>query len=70
MIRDPLYRDIEARLGGKLDPETFEQCAADLLRSAHPTLVPVRGGENELHDGRGNHNNGWFVVRSCSKFRR
>jgi endoglucanase len=30
----------------------------------HLTIESVRGGELELHDGRGNHNNGWFVVRS------
>ena len=30
----------------------------------HLTIEAVRGGEIELHDGRGNHNNGWFVVRS------
>ena len=28
------------------------------------TIEAVRGGEFELHDGRGNHNNGWFVVRA------
>jgi endoglucanase len=31
---------------------------------AHLTLEAIRGGEIELHDGRGNHNNGWFVARS------
>lgn len=30
----------------------------------HLTITALRGGELELHDGRGNHNNGWFVVRS------
>lgn len=30
----------------------------------HMTIEALRGGELELHDGRGNHNNGWFVVRS------
>ncbi len=30
----------------------------------HLTIAAVRGGEIELHDGRGNHNNGWFVVRA------
>ena len=30
----------------------------------HLTIESIRGGEIELHDGRGNHNNGWFVVRS------
>jgi endoglucanase len=30
------------------------------------TIEGIRGGELELHDGRGNHNNGWFVVRSLA----
>jgi hypothetical protein len=32
----------------------------------HLTIESIRGGEIELHDGRGNHNNGWFVVRSLA----
>lgn len=32
----------------------------------HLTIESIRGGEIELHDGRGNHNNGWFVVRSVA----
>lgn len=28
------------------------------------TVESVRGGQLELHDGRGNHNNGWFVIRA------
>ncbi len=32
----------------------------------HLTIESVRGGELELLDGRGNHNNGWFVVRSLA----
>ncbi len=30
----------------------------------HLSIEAVKGGELELLDGRGNHNNGWFVVRS------
>jgi endoglucanase len=30
----------------------------------HLTIESVRGGELQLLDGRGNHNNGWFVVRA------
>ncbi len=37
--------------GGKLDPELFEQCAADVLRTIHPTLVPIRGGSDAGMDG-------------------
>jgi hypothetical protein len=51
MIRDPFYRDIVAALNGRLDPELFEQCAADLLRDAFPTLVPIRGGSDAGMDG-------------------
>lgn len=32
----------------------------------HLTIESLRGGELELHDGRGNHNNGWFVVRALA----
>jgi len=58
VIRDPFYRKIVEGLEGKLDPELFEQCAADLLRSGHPTLVPIRGGadagmDGAVADGRG-----------------
>ena len=58
MIRDPFYRKIVEGLEGKLDPELFEQCAADLLRDGHPTLVPIRGGadagmDGAIADGRG-----------------
>ncbi|HEY4368907.1 MAG TPA: glycoside hydrolase family 9 protein [Steroidobacteraceae bacterium] len=30
----------------------------------HLSIESLNGGEIELRDGRGNHNNGWFVVRS------
>jgi len=30
----------------------------------HLSIEALRGGELELLDGRGNHNNGWFVVRA------
>ena len=46
MIRDPFYRQITERLAGIVDPELFERCAADLLRSVFPTLVPIRGGSD------------------------
>jgi hypothetical protein len=32
----------------------------------HLTIEAVRGGELTLLDGRGNHNNGWFVVRALA----
>jgi len=51
MIRDPFYLDIIERLKGQLDPESFEQCAADLLRKIYPTLVPIRGGSDTGMDG-------------------
>lgn len=51
MIRDPFYRDILNRLSHPLDPDLFEQCAADLLRDEWPTLVPIRGGGDAGMDG-------------------
>lgn len=55
--RDGVYELVPLARGKRLDvaPES------DLY---HLTIESVRGGEIELHDGRGNHNNGWFVVRS------
>jgi endoglucanase len=35
----------------------------------HLTLEALKGGELELLDGRGNHNNGWFVVRALAPAR-
>ena len=51
MIRDPFYRRIIEGLGGRLDPELFEQCASDVLRHWHPTLIPIRGGGDAGMDG-------------------
>ena len=51
MIRDPFYRDILKRLNGPIDPELFEQSAADILRGDFPTLVPIRGGSDAGMDG-------------------
>jgi hypothetical protein len=51
MIRDPFYRQIIGCLEGPLDPELFEQCAADLLRVIYPTLVPIHGGGDSGMDG-------------------
>ena len=46
-----MYRAIEERLAGRLDPEMFERCAVDLLREAYRGLVPVRGGDDGGMDG-------------------
>ena len=51
MVRDPLYRKIEERLGGRLDPVLFERCAVDLLRDVYPGLTPVAGGGDAGMDG-------------------
>lgn len=51
MIRDPFFRQIKERLNEHLDPELFEQCAADLLRAAYPTLAPVQGSPDAGRDG-------------------
>lgn len=51
MIRDAFYRQILERLASRLDDDTFEVCAASLLRTDFPTLVPVRGGTDSGMDG-------------------
>ena len=48
---DQHHRAILDALDGKLDPEVFESCAADLLRREWPTLVSVRGGGDDGFDG-------------------
>ncbi|WP_420461826.1 hypothetical protein [Candidatus Palauibacter sp.] len=50
-MRDPLYRQIEQRLGERLDPHLFERCAVELLREVYPGLVPVTGGDDGGMDG-------------------
>lgn len=50
MKKDPFYRKIVAGLEGTLDPDTFEHCAADLIRSEWK-VVPVRGGQDAGMDG-------------------
>ena len=35
----------------KVDPDVFEECADELLRSDWPKLVPVRGGADDGFDG-------------------
>ena len=51
MKGDAFYRQIIDRLQGRLDPDEFEQCAADLLRTIYPSLVPMRGGSDAGMDG-------------------
>ena len=51
MVRDPLYRSIEKRLGERLDPDLFERCAVELLREIYPGLVPITGGDDGGMDG-------------------
>ncbi len=50
MLRDPFYRQILEALDG-LDPQVFERCMGDLLRSDFPGLVPVPGGGDSGFDG-------------------
>lgn len=61
-MRDPLYRKILERLDGDLDPKVFEHCAADLLRSEWPTLVPVPGGSDFGVDGTAGLPNGPILI--------
>ena len=51
MIRDPFYRQIIDRLSKTVDPDLFEQCAAEILREIYPSLVPVSGGGDAGRDG-------------------
>src|SRR5687767_10593398 len=51
MARDAHLDEIQKQLTGKLDPDTFEDCAVDLLRSTYPTLVLVPGGRDSGRDG-------------------
>ena len=53
IVLDDHHRAILDALNGKLDPEAFEACAAALLRSEWPKLVPVRGGRDDGFDGAG-----------------
>ena len=51
VVLDEHHRAILDALDGRLDPEAFEACAADLLRREWPTLVSVRGGGDDGFDG-------------------
>ena len=63
MNRDPFYHEIERALAGTIDPDQFEKCALDLLRSAYPNLAPVSGGQDGGRDGEGGIGNlGFFLV--------
>lgn len=50
-VKDPLYRKIAEGLESSLDPELFEECAVDLLRSVYPGLVPTGGPHDHGMDG-------------------
>lgn len=51
MVRDPLYRSIEKRLGERLDPDLFERCAVELLREVYSGIVPIGGVGDGGMDG-------------------
>jgi len=51
VVRDPHHQAIIDALNRRLDPDVFEACAADLLKSEWPTLVPVVGGSDDGYDG-------------------
>ena len=48
---DPHHRAVLDGLSGRLDPDMFEQCAAGLLQTDWPGLVPIRGGRDHGFDG-------------------
>jgi len=51
MTNDSFLEEILKRLAGKLDPDGFEDCAADVLQSIYPTLVLLPGGRDSGRDG-------------------
>ena len=66
MIRDPLYRAIQKRLAGSVGPDTFEICAASLLRTLYPALVPVRGGSDAGMDAYSGPAEGEPILMICT----
>lgn len=69
MNRDPFYIQIVEKLKGTLDPDIFEDCASDLLRSIYPGLTPIRGGSDSGMDGAIGDNRGepFPLVTTTSK---
>ncbi len=52
MKHDPFYGKIIERLNGQLDPNTFEACVVDLLRTQDGLFaVPIPGGSDSGMDG-------------------
>jgi hypothetical protein len=49
--KDSFYHQIIEGLKEPLDPDSFEECCADILRTDFPTLVPIRGGSDAGMDG-------------------
>lgn len=50
-VLDPHHGAILDALSGRLDPEVFEQCAVELLKTDWPSLVLIRGGQDDGFDG-------------------
>ncbi len=50
MANDSYLEEILKRLAGTLDPDVFEDCAADVLQSIYPTLVLLPGGRDSGRD--------------------
>lgn len=51
MKHDPFFNQILSRLNGKLDPDTFEACAVELIRLDGFAVVPILGGADAGMDG-------------------
>lgn len=51
MPGDPFHEEIVERLKKRIDPNSFEDCACDLIRPEFPGVVPVRGGSDSGFDG-------------------
>ena len=62
----PLYKDVDGKLQIKPMAKGKKLTIAPEIEEQRLTIENL-GGELELMDGRGEHNNGWFVVRSLVK---
>ncbi len=51
MKQDAFYLSIVDGLSRNLDPDLFEACVTDILRTEYPTLVPIPGGTDAGQDG-------------------
>lgn len=65
-MADPFYQELINALASPLDEDRFELCAASLLTTEFPTLVPIRGGTDSGMDGA-TAGDGPFLVSTTSE---